>query len=92
MSATIEQKFENFKTLIKSIPGVSTLYLTAINQISLSLFLTGIKHELNQGKNKAELIQSVVEKTGIEFDSLEKDIKIKLDRYIDLFIKLVELG
>jgi hypothetical protein len=80
----VQNKFENFKNFLKSIPGVSVTYIQIIEMVSLEQFLKGLK-ERYEGKSIEELIYEVSSKANIDMNSIDIETKSKFTRYITYF-------
>jgi hypothetical protein len=80
----VQNKFENFKNFLKSIPGVSATYIQIIEMITLDQFLKGLK-ERYEGKSVEELIEEVSNKANINMNSIDIETKSKFTRYITYF-------
>lgn len=79
----IEQRFLNFKSFLKTIDNISTIYLTIIEQCNLQTFLIGLKQY--QNKTIDVLINDISNKADINIEIITKEQKDKFIRYITYF-------
>lgn len=85
----IEQRFLNFKSFLKTIPNISSIYLTIIDKCNLETFLVGLKQY--QNKTIDDLINDICKKADIDLLTISSEQKEKFIRYITYFKEVSEI-
>jgi hypothetical protein len=80
----VQEKFNNFKSFLKTIDGISAAYIQIIEMVSLDQFLSGLKQHYAD-KSVNELITEVANKANINLETISDEIKTKFIRYISYF-------
>lgn len=87
---TIEQRFENFKNFLNTIPGIDSKYIILIGQCNLNVFLTGI--DQHKDKTIEELTKYISEVAKIDLNNIPIEMKSKFTRYLEYFRLITQLN
>jgi hypothetical protein len=79
----VQQRFENFKQFISTIPGIDSMYIALLNQYSLPLFLQNFKQCENLTVD--EIVTNLCTKAHVNIPDVDKGTKDKFKRYIEYF-------
>jgi hypothetical protein len=86
---SVNLKFLNFKAFLAQIPGISQIYVRAINMCDLKTFFTSLRQY--KGKSMDELIKDITTKADLDLAKIPQDMKAKFIGYIEFFREVSEI-